>query len=89
MSDTSTNEANDYLKLIKLEVTCGTENPQTASLMLQIGDKRQEITSTGDGPVDATFNAVKNLFLKKVLVMLDKVVISRLTLEEVQFPWAL
>ncbi len=62
MSDTSTNEANDYLKLIKLEVTCGTENPQTAALMLQIGDKRQEITSTGDGPVDATFNAVKNLF---------------------------
>ena len=62
MSDTSTNEANDYLKLIKLEVTCGTENPQTASLMLQIGDKRQEITSTGDGPVDATFNAVKSLF---------------------------
>ena len=62
MSDTSTNEANDYLKLIKLEVNCGTEKPQTASLVLQIGPVKSNVESTGDGPVDAVFNAVKKLF---------------------------
>ncbi len=62
MSDTSTNEANDYLKLITLEVNCGTEKPQTASLVLQIGPVKSNVESTGDGPVDAVFNAVKKLF---------------------------
>ncbi len=62
MSDSATNEANDFIKLEKLEVTCGTENPQHANLVLLINNNIFQTTSTGDGPVDAVFKAVKELF---------------------------
>ena len=41
---------------------CGTEGPQKAILELKIDNESHFITATGDGPVDATFNAVKKLF---------------------------
>ncbi len=41
---------------------CGTEAPQSADLTLTIDGVDQQVTATGDGPVDATFNAVKALF---------------------------
>ena len=62
ISDSATNEANDFIKLEKLEVSCGTERPQEATLVLQIDNKIFQTTSTGDGPVDAVFKAVKKLF---------------------------
>jgi 2-isopropylmalate synthase len=54
--------AEDRLKLTSLKVVCGTEGPQTAEMTLQIDGVDQSTTATGDGPVDATFNAVKALF---------------------------
>ena len=62
ISDSATNEANDYIQLKKLEVVCGTEAPQKANLQLQIDGELHDVISTGDGPVDAVFNAVKKLF---------------------------
>ena len=62
MSDTATNEANDHIKLEKLQVTCGTESPQEAKIVLQIDGKFYETISIGDGPVDAVFKAIKELF---------------------------
>tara|TARA_Y200000002_G_C22663547_1_gene656913 strand:+ start:161 stop:1720 length:1560 start_codon:yes stop_codon:yes gene_type:complete len=62
MSDTATNEANDFIRLEKLEVSCGTENPQEAKLVLQVDNETLQTTSVGDGPVDAVFKAIKNLF---------------------------
>tara|TARA_B100001094_G_scaffold100468_1_gene96587 strand:- start:2587 stop:3354 length:768 start_codon:yes stop_codon:yes gene_type:complete len=50
------------LSLKSLHVVCGTEGPQKAILELQIDEVSHSVTSTGDGPVDATFNAVKSLF---------------------------
>ena len=50
------------LSLKSLHVVCGTEGPQKAILELQIDEVNHSVTSTGDGPVDATFNAVKSLF---------------------------
>ena len=50
------------LSLKSLHVVCGTEGPQKAILELQIDGVNHSVTSTGDGPVDATFNAVKSLF---------------------------
>ena len=52
----------DSLKLISLRVVCGTDGPQEADMVLEIDGERAETTATGDGPVDATFNAVKALF---------------------------
>ncbi len=54
--------AEDRLKLKHLRVVCGTEGPQTADLTLEIDGEEKSVTATGDGPVDATFKAVKALF---------------------------
>jgi 2-isopropylmalate synthase len=43
-------------------VTCGTESPQKANIVLQINGTISQISSNGDGPVDAVFKAIKNLF---------------------------
>ena len=52
----------DRLKLKSLRVVCGTTGPQTAEMVMEIDGEDSETTATGDGPVDATFNAVKALF---------------------------
>ncbi len=52
----------DRLKLKWLRVVCGTEGPQTAEMVMTIDGKDVNTSATGDGPVDATFNAVKALF---------------------------
>jgi 2-isopropylmalate synthase len=54
--------AEDRLKLKYLRVVCGTEGPQTAELTLEVDGQDKSVTATGDGPVDATFKAVKALF---------------------------
>ena len=61
MQDTGTNAANDRIRVKKLRVVSGTEGPQTADLTLVIDGVEHEVHATGDGPVDATFNAVKSL----------------------------
>ena len=53
--------ANDRLVVKRLRVVCGTEGPQSAELTMLIDDMEKTETATGDGPVDATFNAVKAL----------------------------
>ena len=62
MADASTNAANDRLQVKFLRVICGTEAPQSADLTLTIDGTDHQVTATGDGPVDAVFNAVKALF---------------------------
>ena len=52
----------DRVKLVSLRVIAGSEGPQKATLKLEIDGKETEIDSTGDGPVDATFNAINALF---------------------------
>ncbi|KQI70607.1 2-isopropylmalate synthase [Loktanella sp. 5RATIMAR09] len=54
--------AEDRLKLKSLRVVCGTQGPQTADMVMEIDGADVETSATGDGPVDATFNAVKALF---------------------------
>ncbi len=53
---------NDRLVLKSLRVTCGTDGPQEAVMTLSIEGQDVSTTATGDGPVDATFNAVKALY---------------------------
>jgi len=61
MQDTDTHAANDRIQVKKLRVVCGTEGPQTADLTLVIDGVEHDVTSTGDGPVDAVFKAVQSL----------------------------
>ena len=52
---------NDRMQFISLQVVCGSEGPQTAELTLDVDNELRKTVSTGDGPVDATFNAIKEL----------------------------
>jgi len=52
----------DRLKLKDLSVICGMNGPQQATMVLEVDGEDHKTQATGDGPVDATFNAVKELF---------------------------
>ncbi len=52
----------DHLKLTALKVVCGTDGPQSAEMTVVVDGAEKSVTATGDGPVDATFNAVKQLY---------------------------
>ncbi len=53
---------NDRIKFVSLQVVCGSVGPQTAELELDVDGKTSYVKATGDGPVDATFNAIAELF---------------------------
>ncbi|MFQ1702506.1 2-isopropylmalate synthase [Loktanella agnita] len=63
----------DRLKLKSLRVVCGTDGPQTADMVMEIDGTDVKTSATGDGPVDATFNAVKSLFSHKARLQLYQV----------------
>ena len=54
--------SNDRIRFVSLQVVCGSKGPQTADLELEIDGSVRTCHATGDGPVDATFNAIKELF---------------------------
>ncbi|MEO1549340.1 MAG: 2-isopropylmalate synthase [Pseudomonadota bacterium] len=62
MTDQTAEAKNERIQVKSLKVQCGTEGPQTADLILTIDGRDAQVQETGDGPVDATFNAVKSLF---------------------------
>ncbi len=51
-----------------LQVICGKSTKPTATVSLRIDGKTEIGTSTGNGPIDASFSAVKNLISKKVVL---------------------
>ncbi|MEC8629560.1 MAG: 2-isopropylmalate synthase [Pseudomonadota bacterium] len=73
MQDTQTGEASDRVQVKFLRVICGTEAPQSADLTLTVDGVDQQVTATGDGPVDATFNAIKSIFPTKARLELYQV----------------
>ena len=55
--------ANDKIQMISLEVLCGTAHrPPKAELELEIDGQVTSCSASGDGPVDAAFNCIKELF---------------------------
>ncbi|QMU58634.1 MAG: 2-isopropylmalate synthase [Boseongicola sp.] len=62
MRDQESGDAHDHIQVKFLRVICGTEAPQSADLTLTIDGEDKQTTAQGDGPVDATFNAVSALF---------------------------
>ncbi|MBI29463.1 MAG: 2-isopropylmalate synthase [Alphaproteobacteria bacterium MarineAlpha5_Bin11] len=52
---------NQTIKFVSLNVNAGSVKRHEAKLVLEVEGKKQESSSTGDGPVDATFNAIKNI----------------------------
>ncbi len=62
LSDNSMSRNDEFLQLIDLEVKCGTKSPQTAKAKIALEGNQHIVESTGDGPVDAVFNAIKKVF---------------------------
>ncbi|NBR91097.1 MAG: 2-isopropylmalate synthase [Rhodobacteraceae bacterium] len=63
----------DTLHVKRLRVVCGTDGPQEAELTMLIDGVEHSIDATGDGPVDAAFNAVKMLWPHKARLQLYQV----------------
>src|SRR5438477_3045670 len=53
--------AHDRIKVLSLTVIAGTMGPQSATLSLDIDGKHVTTQSTGNGPVDAIFKAIRSL----------------------------
>ncbi|MEZ0170087.1 2-isopropylmalate synthase [Microvirga sp. TS319] len=53
--------AHDRIKLVSLSIVAGTRGPQRATMRLQVDGKTIIEEQEGNGPVDATFNAIKAL----------------------------
>ena len=51
----------EHIKFVSLEVNAGSLSKHQAKLTLIMDDKKQSNTSEGNGPVDATFNAIKQI----------------------------
>ncbi len=65
--------ANERIKFVTLSVSCGSEGPQEARLVLEVDGERREASATGNGPVDATFNAIEAIFPHDVKLQLYQV----------------
>ncbi|MEO1017995.1 MAG: 2-isopropylmalate synthase, partial [Pseudomonadota bacterium] len=53
---------NQAIKFVRLHIECGSEIKPNASLTLEIDGSPRSSAATGDGPVDATFAAIRDLF---------------------------
>jgi len=65
--------AHDRIQFVSMEVQAGSKGPQRATLELQIDGKNVTATATGNGPVDATFNAIKELVPHQAVLQLYQV----------------
>ncbi len=73
VQDSVATAANESLQVKRLRVVCGTDGPQEAELTLTIDGKDHSTDATGDGPVDAAFNAIKMLYPHKAHLELYQV----------------
>ncbi len=71
--DTEVAGANDRIRFGSLSVSCGSSGPQEASLTLAIDGEQAEAQATGNGPVDAAFNAIKAIFPHEARLQLYQV----------------
>lgn len=54
------------LRITELKVTCGTEKPATASIVIDIDGVSHQASATGNGPLDAAKKAIDIIMKKKV-----------------------
>lgn len=60
----------ERIKFVSLRVEAGSVGPQKAELVLEIDGKEETVVSDGNGPVDATFNAIARLIPHPEAVLL-------------------
>ncbi len=65
--------AHQRIGFVALQVICGSIGPQKATLTLAIDGVDKTVVSEGNGPVDATFNAIKALWPHEAKLQLYQV----------------
>ncbi len=63
----------DRIRFASLHVVCGSTGPQQAALTLEVDGEERTTEATGNGPVDATFNAIGELFPHQARLLLYQV----------------
>jgi 2-isopropylmalate synthase len=63
----------DRVRFVSLDVHAGSKHPARAEMELEIDGVMTTATATGDGPVDATFNAIHALFPHEATLLLYSV----------------
>ncbi len=53
---------NEVVRFVSLQVVAGSKGPQTAELVLRVDGKECETKAEGNGPVDAIFKAIREIY---------------------------
>ena len=69
--------APDLYRIINIDVTCGTHSKPRATVEMEVDGKQVTGEETGDGPVDAAFQVIKNLTHTKSKLL--KYIVSSIT----------
>ena len=72
MQDSAANTVDDYLQVKHLRVICGSDG-QSADLTMIVDGEEKTASTTGDGPVDAVFNAVTQIYPHQAVLQLYQV----------------
>jgi 2-isopropylmalate synthase len=60
--DDEIHNSDQLVRFVSLYVQCGSKIRPTAELELEVDGVRRQAVQTGDGPVDATFKAIRQIF---------------------------
>jgi 2-isopropylmalate synthase len=71
--DDETGRDHEHIKFESLQVVAGSKGPQTAALEVLVDGVMQMVSSSGNGPVDACFNAIKQVFPHEAKLVLYQV----------------
>jgi 2-isopropylmalate synthase len=71
--DDALSRGNERVQVKSLRVMAGTEGPQEAHLVLMVDGVEKGASATGDGPVDAVFNAVRQVVPHEAVLRLFQV----------------
>jgi 2-isopropylmalate synthase len=71
--DDEITRGNDRIKFVSLQVVAGSKGPQRAELEIEVDGALRTTVATGDGPVDAIFNAIKQIFQHEARLQLYQV----------------
>ena len=70
MQASSNEDVDEHLNVLQLKVVCGSVVPKTAELRIMVDGTEHEVKATGDGPVDAAFNAINTVFEHEARLLL-------------------
>ncbi len=71
--DDEVGRGHDHIRFVSLDIHAGSRGPAKAALELEIDGVVQQADAVGDGPVDATFNAIRLLFPHEARLLLFSV----------------